>query len=59
MEKYDEYMCVEYYYNILEYPNDEEYSSKIKEKYKGMKPEEAVKYYYENNSVVKLESCGN
>ncbi len=56
MEKYDEYMYVEYYYNMLEYPIDEEYGTKIKEKYKGKTPKEAVKFYYENNSVIRLET---
>ncbi len=57
MEKYDEYMYVEYYYNGLEYPNNNNIIiTKIKEKYKGMTPEEAVKYYFENNHVNKMET---
>ncbi len=56
MEKYDEYMYVEYHYNGLEYPKNINNITKIKEKYKGMTPEEAIKYYFENNNVIKMDT---
>ena len=55
-------MYVEYYYNGLDYPNNNIIITKIKEKYKGMTPEEAIKYYFENNDVIKMDTrideCG-